>query len=148
MDGYEIIGESIKSAISIKLGEIFGIDTIRYKEKVSKMKYPNFFIYQLSVTPTSKGRNRWELEYLINIRYRYVEDVTTISNIEQILDNIGLQLCTQLTKIDLELPVPTYNRRYEKEDGVCQFFCNIKIFIKPDMVGDIKMRKLKLNEEV
>ena len=148
MGSYEIIGESIKSAISIKLGEIFGTDTIRYKEKVSKMKYPNFFIYQLSVTPTAKGRNRWELEYLINIRYRYTEDVTTISNIEQILDDVGLQLCTQLTKIDLELPVQTYNRRYEKEDGICQFFCNIKIFIKPNMVEDIKMKNLDLNEEV
>ena len=146
--GYEIIGESIKSATSIKLGTIFGNNTIRYKEKVSNPLYPNFFIYQVSTTPVAKGKNRWELDYLINIRYRYAEDVTNITNIEQKLDEIGLALCTQFTEIDLELPVKTYNRRYEKADGVCQFFCNIKIIIKADLPEEVKMQQLELNEEV
>ena len=143
---YEIIGESIKSAISIKLGQLFK-DITRYKEKVTSLEYPNFFIYQVSVTPTASGRNRWELDYLINIRYRHAEDTSNLTNLEQILDSIGLQLCTQLTDIQLELPVKTYNRRYEKVDGVCQFFCNIRVFVRTnDEI--IKMKKLELNEEV
>ncbi len=145
--GYEILGETIKSAISIKLGEIFGQDTIRYKEQITNVKYPNFFIYQVSVTPNSKGQNRWEIDYLINIRYRYAEDISLVSNIEQKLDEVGLALCTQLTEIDLELPVKTYNRTYEKVDGVCQFFCNIKIFVSTPQEF-VTMKKLKLNEEV
>lgn len=146
--GYEIIGESIKSAISIKLGKIFGDKTIRYKELITNMEYPNFFIYQVSATPIAKGKNRWELDYLINIRYRYAEDVSNITNIEQKLDEVGLTLCTQFTEIDLELPVKTYNRRYEKADGVCQFFCNIKVIIKANEQEIVKMQKLDLNEEV
>lgn len=145
--GYEIVGESIKSAISIKLGQIFGEDTIRYKEQVTNVKYPNFFINQVSITPTAKGRNRWEIDYLINIRYRYTEDISTVSNLEQKLDEVGLALCTQLTEINLELPVKTYNRSYEKVDGVCQFFCNIKIFATT-VDEFVKMQKLELNEEV
>lgn len=144
---YEILGETIKSAISIKLGEIFGQETIRYKEQITNVKYPNFFIYQVSVTPTPKGQNRWEIDYLINIRYRYVEDTSLVSNLEQKLDEVGLALCTQLTEIDLELPVKTYNRNYEKVDGVCQFFCNIKIFATNPQEF-VTMQKLKLNEEV
>lgn len=145
--GYEIIGESIKSAISLKLGEIFGNDAIRYKEQVTNVQYPNFFIHQVSVSPTAQGRNRWELDYLINIRYRYKEDTNTVTNLEQKLDEIGLALCTQLTEINLELPVKTYNRTYEKVDGVCQFFCNIRIYVHTEEEF-IKMQKLELNEEV
>lgn len=145
--GYEIVGESIKSAISIKLGEIFGQDAIRYKEQVTNVKYPNFFINQVSVTPTARGRDRWEIDYLINIRYRYSEDTSTVTNLEQKLDEIGLALCTQLTEINLELPVKTYNRSYEKVDGICQFFCNVKIFATT-MEEFVKMQKLELNEEV
>lgn len=145
--GYEIVGESIKSAISIKLGKIFGDETIRYKEQITNVKYPNFFINQVSVTPTARGRNRWEIDYLINIRYRHVEDTTTITNLEQKLDEVGLALCTQLTEIDLELPVKTYNRSYEKVDGICQFFCNVKIFATT-VDEFVKMKKLELNEEV
>lgn len=145
--GYEIVSESIKSAISVKIGEIFGQDVIRYKEQVTNVKYPNFFIHQVSVTPTAKGKNRWEIDYLINIRYRHVSDTTTISNLEQKLDEVGLALCTQLTEIKLELPVKTYNRSYEKVDGICQFFCNIKIFVTTPNEFT-KMQKLDLNEEV
>ena len=145
--GYEIVGESIKSAISIKLGQIFGNEITRYKEQVTNVKYPNFFINQVSVTPTARGRDRWEIDYLINIRYRHTEDTTAITNLEQKLDEVGLALCMQLTEINLELPVKTYNRSYEKVDGVCQFFCNIKIFVTTP--NDFtKMQKLELNEEV
>ena len=55
---YEIIGETVKSATSIKLGQIFGATTKRYKEAVTNVQYPNFFIYVVTqnITPDTKNR--------------------------------------------------------------------------------------------
>ena len=119
---YEIIGETIKSATSLKLGEIFN-NPIRYKENVTNMKYPNFFIKQVNLEISYAGRNRLRLDYLMNIRYRIASDLSLVTNIEQQLDEVGLKLCAELTELDLELPTKTKNRTYEKDDGVLQFFC-------------------------
>lgn len=146
---YEIIGETIKSAISIKLGQIFGSSTIRYKEAITNLKYPHFFINQVTLTNTPAGLgDRIRLDYLVNIRYRYASDITTISNLQQQLDSIGLKLCTELTEIQLEKPVKTYNRNYEKVDGVLQFFCNITVYAKPGTEEGKKFEDMKLKEEV
>lgn len=145
---YEIVGETIKSAISIKLGEIFD-NPIRYKEAVTALKYPHFFINQVTLTNTPAGLgDRIKLDYLVNIRYRYVSDVATVSNIQQKLDEIGLKLCAELTEIQLERPVKTYNRNYEKADGVLQFFCNVTVYAKPGTEDKDKFKDLKINEEV
>lgn len=146
---YEIIGESVKSAISIKLGEIFGKDTIRYKEAVTNIKYPNFYIAQLTLSEEPSGlKGRKKLDYLINIRYRYASDISTVTNIQQKLDDIGLKLCSELTEIQLERPVKTYNRNYEKSDGVLQFFCNITVYAKPETQDENKFKDLEIKEEV
>ena len=58
---YTILSETIKSAISIKLGDIFKVPTgqvdqqgnptytypYRYKETVTNPRYPNFYIVQV-----------------------------------------------------------------------------------------------------
>lgn len=144
---YEIIGETIKSATSIKLGQIFD-NPKRYKETVSKPVYPNFYIRQLNLTITPKGKTRVQLDYLINIQYRAVENTETITNLEQRLDEVGLKLCTELTTLDLERPTKTKNRNYEKVDGVLQMFFNITVFAIPETKDIIKMQTYKLNEEV
>ena len=51
---YEIVGETIKSATSLKLGQIFGNDVIRYKEPVVNVRYPHFFISQVNLSQTPK----------------------------------------------------------------------------------------------
>lgn len=145
---YEIIGESVKSATSIKLGEIFGTDIKRYKESVTNVQYPNFFIYQVSANITPTTRNRWNIDYLINIRYRYVQDVETVTNLEQNLDAMALDLMAQFTEIQLERPVKVRNARYEKADGVLQFFFNVTVMIKRQLTEDEKMRILTLNEKL
>lgn len=145
---YEIIGESIKSATSIKLGEIFGTDIKRYKESVTNVQYPNFFIYQVSANITPTTRNRWNIDYLMNIRYRYVQDVETVTNLEQNLDAMALDLMAQFTEIQLERPVKVRNARYEKADGVLQFFFNVTVMIKRQLTEDEKMRILTLNEKL
>lgn len=145
---YEIIGESVKSATSIKLGEIFGTDIKRYKESVTNVQYPNFFIYQVSANITPTTRNRWNIDYLMNIRYRYVQDVETVTNLEQNLDAMALDLMAQFTEIQLERPVKVRNARYEKADGVLQFFFNVTVMIKRQLTEDEKMRILTLNEKL
>jgi len=147
---YEIIGETIKSATSLKLGQIFGNDVIRYKESVVNVKFPHFFITQVNLTQTPKGvgNGRVQLDYLVNIRYRIASDLAQITNIQQQLDEIGLRLCNELTELDLERPTKTKNRTYEKDDGVLQFFFNITVFAIPQIEEGVKFKNLDLNEEV
>lgn len=145
---YEIIGESIKSATSIKLGEIFGTDIKRYKESIINIQYPNFFIYQVSANIESDTYNRRIINYLVNIRYRYVEDISTVSNLEENLDKMGLKLMTEFNTIQLEKPMKVLNARYEKADGVLQFFFNINVRIKKELTEEEKMQILKLNERL
>lgn len=145
---YEIVGETIKSAISMELANIFNNPT-RYKEPITNMKYPNFFIKQVNLITNPAGSgNRIALNYLINIQYRHVSDVNSISNLEQILDNIGLQLCSQLNTIQLERPVKVTNKNYEKDQGILQFFCNVTVYAKPEKPDLDKFKDLKLKEEV
>ena len=147
---YEIVGETIKSATSLKLGQIFGNDVIRYKESVVNVKFPHFFISQVNLTQTPKGvgNGRVQLDYLVNIRYRIANDLAQITNIQQQLDAVGLKLCNELTELDLELPTKTKNRNYEKDDGVLQFFFNITVFAMPQTEEKEKFKKYELNEEV
>ena len=156
---YEIVGETIKSATSIKIGEIFKVATgqvddkgnpiytypKRYKENVTKQTYPNFHIIQVLLTPTPKGigNGRVQLEYLVNVQYRVAENTETISNLQQRLDEVGLKLCAELTELDLERPTKIYNSYYEKADGVLQFFFNIKVFAIPQKPEEQKMRILE-----
>lgn len=145
---YKVIGESIKSATSIKLGEIFGTNIVRYKEAVTNLQYPNFFIYQVSASIEPDIRNRWTINYLINIRYRYVQDTQTVTDLEQKLDEIGFTLLSEFTDIKLDKIVKVTNARYEKADGVLQFFCNIPIRIKRVLTEEEKMQILELNERL
>lgn len=144
---YEIIGETIKSATSLKLGQIFEGIT-RYKESVVNVKFPHFFISEVNLDVTHKGKDRLQLDYLMNIRYRIAEDLSVVTNVNQQLDEVGLKLCTQLTELDLELPTKTKNRTYEKDDGVLQFFFNITVFAKPETEDEEKFKELELDEEV
>ena len=158
---YEIIGETIKSATSIKIGDIFKTSSIvngqtvysypyRYKEAVTNVKYPHFFITQVQLTQTPRGigNGRIQLDYLVNVRYRIASDLATVTNIQQQLDAVGLKLCTELTELDLDLPTKTKNRYYEKDDGVLQFFFNITVFAMPSTEEKEKMKEFNLTEEV
>lgn len=155
---YEIIGESIKSATSIKLGQIFGSETYRYKESITAPDYPNFSIVQveLNITPQQTIRQsvmnnvpkRMQLDYLMNIQYRVAENTERITNLQQQLDQVGLKLLTEFDEIDLELPVKVKNAYYEKADGVLQFFFNVAIFITPEATNEATMQDLNINEDL
>lgn len=143
---YEIIGETIKSATSIKLGELFG-NIYRYKENITKQKFPNFHIIQVNMSVTPKGlsarnsainikKDRIQLDYLINIQYRVAEDTELVSNLQQQLDDVGLKLLANFSSINLEKPTKIKNARYEKVDGVLQFFFNVTVFAVPELTTE------------
>ena len=156
---YEIVGETIKSATSIKIGDIFKVATTqdgktvytypkRYKENITKPTYPNFFIDQVNLEVTPKGKTRLQLDYLMTIKYRVAENTETITNLQQQLDAVGLRLTTELTELDLERPTKTKNRYYTVDDGVLNFFFNITVFAVPSEIPHINMRHLDLNESL
>jgi len=158
---YQIIGETIKSATSIKIGEIFRVQTgtsqsgdpiysypRRYKENITNQTYPNFHIIQVLVNQTPAGRKRMQLDYLINVQYRVAENTEDVTNLQQQLDEVGLRLCSELTELNLERPTKTKNRNYEKVDGVGQFTFNITVYAIPEESPTIKMEELELTEEV
>lgn len=149
---YQIIGETIKSAISLKLGEIFN-NPYRYKENITKPKYPNFIIIQVDANATPKGlsgtsntlntkRNRIQLDYSFNIQYRVAEDTELVHDLRQQLDDIGFKLLTNFTSINLEVPIKIKNARYEIVDGVLQFFFDITIFALPEIIDETVMGSL------
>ena len=161
---YEIVGETIKSATSIKIGEIFKIATNqtdnqgniiytypkRYKENITNPTYPNFWIKQLiqNITPMGIGIKRMQLDYLMDIQYRVAENTENITNLNQQLDEVGLKLCTEFTELNLELPTKIKNAYYEKQDGVLHFFFNITIYAIPETEEEIKMQILDLEENI
>ena len=173
---YEILGESLKSAISIKLGEIFRTPVmngnqqavqngqpvynypIRYKENITSPSYPNFSIIQVNnsiismQTYTESALNndleRIQLDYLFNIQYRVAENTDAITNLRQQLDAIGLKLNSEFKYVTLGLPVYTKNRRYEIVDGVLQFFFNITIFATMEQQDDGTQGDLSINESI
>lgn len=148
---YEIIGETIKSATSIKLGEIFD-NPYRYKENVTKPKYPSFWIIQVTQNVTPRGlsntsalnsrRNRIQLDYLINVQYRVAENTETVLDLRQQLDAVGLKLNTEFTELNLERPTKVKNAYYEIADGVLQFFFNITVYAIPELTNDTPMNSL------
>lgn len=144
---YYIVGETIKSATSIKLGQIFN-NPKRYKENITNQTYPNFHIVQVLVSATPAGRKRIQLDYLINIQYRVAANTEDITNLQQQLDEVGLKLTTELTELALERPTKTKNPNYEKVDGVGQFTFNITVFAIPEEEDLVKMQELELTEEV
>ena len=166
---YELIGESVKSAISIKLGDIFKTPRtvngqpvydypIRYKESITNMQYPSFHIIQVntSVTPLqtkyqgafNKDLKRMQIDYLFNIQYRVASDTELVSNLRTQLDGIGFRLMTEFTEINLERPVYTKNCRYEIVDGVLQFFCNITVYATAEQVDEEEMNDLSIEEQL
>lgn len=154
---YEIIGESIKSATSIKLGELFN-NPIRYKENITNQQYPNFRIIQVNVNITPRqtlvesalnyDKRRIQLDYLINIQYRVAEDTETITTLRRQLDEVGIKLLSEFKAIDLGTPIWTKNNRYEIVDGVLQYFFNVTVCATIDEQNDEIMGDYTLEENI
>ena len=145
----EITGESIKSAISLKLKNSFANTddsppiTI-YKEKIVQgMKKPCFFVWVMDVEQEKLMRNNYERVYQINIRYHPEENDTKTY---ETLSDIGNKLLDKLTTIDVPIflgrygaggepiedkkPVRGTQMSFEIKEDVLQFYVTYSIKAK------------------
>ena len=118
----EFGGDDIKTATVRRLLEAFpGIAV--YKEAVSKPTYPHFFVRQIDLSDELDRRGIHLLTYSMNVRYRAASDSSTVLNLEQALDEMGLRLSECLNLLDFgDRKIRCLEKSAEKEDGVLQFF--------------------------
>lgn len=114
----QIIGETVKSAISLKIQSAFATTSgtppvttypTIYKEKVVQgMIKPCFFVWTMDVEQEKLMRNNYERVYQMNVRY-HPEDNDL--KCYQTLTDIGNKLLEYLTQIE----VPIFLGRYDTE---------------------------------
>lgn len=114
----EITGESIKSAIALKIKSSFAVTTGEppitiyptiYKEKVVQdMKKPCFFVWVMDVSQEKLMRNNYTRDYQMNIRY-HPEEKDPITY--EVLADAGNKLLEHLAR----LQVPIFAGRLDLE---------------------------------
>lgn len=125
-----LIGEVIRSAIVVKLRELFPDITV-YKEKIEQgIRYPHFFILPLNTTYEKELGLRGWVYYQVNIRYRPTQDFNSkYSDLEQ----VGTDLMWALDTIAVAgYPLRGRDMNYQIVDGVLQFFINFRMRIKQE----------------
>ena len=140
MDIGQITGETVKSAISLKIRSAFATTSgtppvtaypTIYKEKVVQgMIKPCFFVWTMDVSPVKRMNNSFELLYQMNIRYEPSE------NDEEKYKscmNAAMTLTEALSSINVPIDVDgeevlkqVYGRNMEFSitDDVLQFFAS------------------------
>ncbi len=163
----EITGESIKSAIALKIRSSFAVTTGEppitkyptiYKEKVVQdMKKPCFFIWVMDVSQEKLMRNNYERLYQMNIRYHPEEkDPKTYET----LADIGNKLLDYLTNINVPIflgrydgegnpiedskPVTGRQMNYEIKEDVLQMYVTYKVKAKQFMEEVPDMEQLEI----
>lgn len=159
----QIKGESIKSAIALKIKSSFAITngsppiTIYKEQIVQGFKKPSFFIWVMEVSQEKKMRNNYDRFYQMNIRYHPEEDDTTTY---ETLADIGNRLLEVLLTIDVPIdlgrkdlngqpiedkkPVRGSQMDFTIQDDVLQFFVTYKINIKQYQDKDPEMETLEI----
>ena len=134
----QITGETIKSAISLKIRSAFATTSgtppvttypTIYKEKVVQgMIKPCFFVWTMDVSPVKRMKNTFEFPYQMNVRYEPSEDdeekykscmsvamtlTEALSSIDVPIDVNGTEVLKQVYGRDMEFSIT---------DDVLQFF--------------------------
>lgn len=126
----ELTGESVKQAIIEQLLKIFP-DVIPYKEATTKISYPHFFVYQISVADTEERKNYHLMSYAMEVRYRVKPDPSTDSKLELNLDDMGTKLLQNFNIIDFDdEKIRVKEKNIEKVDGVLHFTFSVDILAK------------------
>ncbi len=144
---YTINGETIKLLLCSEIAKIFP-DVICSKEKIGEdsVTYPYFLVTQQSITKSEGRKNRWSLDYSFNIQYIISSTPSSEGNLQERLDGVGLKLLSELNTINIEgFEVGITEAKYEKEDGILNYFCNIIIQVTKERLDAAKMQELELN---
>lgn len=158
----QITGETVKSAISLKIRSAFATSSgtppvtlypIIYKEKVVQgMVKPCFFVWTMDVSPVKRMNNSFELLYQMNIRYEPSEDdeekykscmnaavtlIEALSSINVPIDVDGKEVLKQVYGRNMEFSIT---------DDVLQFFASYTLHgYVPEAVVPPFMEQITIN---
>lgn len=107
--------------------------------------YPNFAINQISSIPIPDTKNFWWLDYLFAIEYRHAEDLTAISDLDEILNEVGFNLNENLWYLE-DIKTWIKNPSIDKGEGVLSFTFNVRIRVRKEELEDL-MRHLTINDK-
>lgn len=163
----QITGETVKSAISLKIRSAFATTSgtppvttypTIYKEKVVQgMIRPCFFVWTMDVEQEKLMRNNYERVYQMNVRYHPEEkDPKTYET----LADIGNKLLDYLTTINVPIflgrydgqgnpiedskPVTGMQMSYEITEDVLQMFVTYKLKAKRALEAVPEMEQLEI----
>ena len=143
-----IIGSTVRSAIALKLAEIFP-DIIRYSERVINVRFPHFFIDQLVFRSQERLHNYYNLYYRMTIRYRISATPNIEPNMNTMLDDMAVKLPAALNIIDIhDMKTRLFEPVCEKVDGVLHFFANIVLCAGKKDLEAIRMGNLYINTDI
>lgn len=156
-----VTGESIKSAISLKIRESLAIgDPVTYptiyKEAIAQgFVKPSFHISTISVDQRRINKTLYERLYQMNVRYHI--DQTQDNLVEQ-LDEMGSTLFGVLNTINVPITDPgdvdtvrvvhATSFEYTIEEGVLQVFVNYIIKVTPFVSSGTPMQELTVNQSL
>ena len=158
----QITGETVKSAISLKIRSAFATNSgtppvtlypTIYKEKVVQgMIKPCFFVWTMDVSPVKCMNNSFELLYQMNIRYEPSEDdeekykscmnaamtlIEALSSINVPIDVDGEEVLKQVYGRNMEFSIT---------DDVLQFFASYTLCgYVPEAVVPPFMEQITIN---
>ena len=144
----EILGETVKSALGAQLMANFP-GVIWYKDFVTNVRYPHFFLMQLTLSAQEERRGKYFLRYLMTVRYRVEEEPSRNTTLHEALDAVGLRMLSGINNIVIAgIPMEVSGARYEKADGVLHYFCNVTLMVEHEQIEQAKQWQLNFNATI
>lgn len=134
----------IRSMIYQAIREAFP-DAVIYKEQVSQIERPAFYIGEIKVSQDKSIGNRYYRYHSMVVRYFPIED--NLTDYED-LSTIADKLYACLEYLDYEgWRGRSYNMNYRIEDNVLQFFLTVRLALKrPE--HNPKMERIETEEKL
>lgn len=135
--------DDIKSAISIKLNQIYGDNYEIYTKDVKQgLNPPCFFIKILNSSRRQLIGNRYYLEISVNVHY-----FPSVRGNNDELDEVGSSLFNDLEYITMVNgdQIRGTNMSYEKVDRVLHFFVTYGLYVKKDIPAEELMGEIIYN---
>lgn len=150
----KIDGETVKSAIALKLRDFFKASQKDgtmlypriYKEYIPEgFSLPCFFIWTIKVSQKKRLRNRYTRSYRMDVQY-HMENC--IGKQYEELSSIGHRLMECLKDIQIERPLRGKDADYVIEDGVLHFYITYALQGYFEEQEPVKQGQLSLKEHI
>ena len=143
----EIVGEAAKTGLAIALAQKFPGDAVYTEQQTNGklMKFPQFFIEQLTMSVREERKGYWWLNCLVTARWRVSAEPFAVPDLQKRLDDVSLKLM-EIGMIDIaSMPTHVKNARTEKADGVLHYFCGVSIQANKERAEEINMWTIEQN---